>query len=138
MTKTYHRNIRDLVEWFFISPTLILIGGLAIVAGSVHLYLTKGILSTPLQFQMPIFQDSISSYYINLGFQALYAGSGLYGMAGVELCQSIVNNSIKLFVAVISTNVEEFNTRLMDKKKLDLELKTQLRNIFVQIQDYDR
>lgn len=139
MTENYHRNTRDLVEWFFISPTLILIGGLAIAAGNVHNYLTDGILTTPLEFEMPFLQkESISSFYINLIGQIVYAGSGLYGLAAIEMCQSIVNNTIKLFVAVISTNIEELNTRLMNKRKMDLELKTHFRNILVQIQDYDR
>lgn len=139
MTKTYHRNIRDLIEWFFISPTLILIGGLAIVAGNVHIFLTKRVLTTPLQLEMPFLQkESISSLYINLVGQIVYCCSGLYGLASVELCQSIVNNTIKMFVAVISTNVEDFSTQLMNKRKMDLELKARLRNILVQIQDYDR
>lgn len=139
MTKAYHTNIRDLIKWFFISPTLILIGGLAIIAGSIHIYLTQGVLTTPLQFEMPFLQkDSISSFYIDLSLQIAYAGSGFYGMASIELCQSIVNNTIKMFVAVISTNIEELNTQLMNKGKLDFQLKVQLRNILVKIQDYDR
>lgn len=139
MTKTYNRNIRDLVEWFFIAPTLTLISGLAIAAGSVHMYWTKGVFEPPLQFEIPFLQkDSSLTIYFNSGIQIAYIPFAAYGMVSIELCQSILNNTIKLFVAVTSTNIEEFNTQLMNNGKMDLELKTQLRNILVQIQDYDR
>lgn len=139
ITKTYNRNIRDLVEWFFIAPALTLISGLAIAAGSVHIYWTEGVFEPPLQFEIPFLQkDSVLTIYFNSGIQIAFIPFAAYGMIAIELGQSILNNTIKLFVAVTSTNIEEFNTQLMNKKKMDLELKTQLRNILVQIQDYDR
>lgn len=107
------------------------------VIGNVYVYITKTVLSTPLGFEIPFFEkDSNIAFGMNICVQALCAFGGILGFVCVELCQSMFNNNVNLLVDVITFGISELSNRL--NFEANVTIKAQLRNIFIQIQDFER
>lgn len=108
-------------------------------AGNVYLFITEGTLTTPLGFRMPFFEeDTLIAFAINMGVQSAYAIYGMIAVMCIETCQSMIINTTKLFVTLISANMKEFSGQIETELTMTFALKARFRNILIQVQDYDR
>lgn len=109
------------------------------VTGNIYVYFTEGILSTPLGFEIPYFEaNSIVGFGVNMGIQSLYAIIGILGAVVIESCQALLNNTVSLFVALISMKTRGLSAYLNGGGKGCLESRILFRNILIQIQDFER
>lgn len=138
-TALCHGNVRKLIKSSIVSTSLLLVSLTAMVTGNIYVYLTDGILSTPLGFEVPYFEgDSIVGFYINMIIQSGYAIAAIMAAIVVEMCQSLFNNTICLFVALILMRAREISSHLKTFKKANIQFKIAFRNILIQIQDFER
>lgn len=106
---------------------------------NVYIFITEGILTTPLGFRIPFFEeDTFVAFAVNMGVQSAYGVYGITAVICIEACQAMIINTAKLFVALISANMKEFSGQIETESTMTLALKVRFRNILIQVQDYDR
>lgn len=93
---------------------------------------------TPLAINLPFFEkDSFKEYVINMCLQLTMAAYSLFGTIAVEIGTCTINSAIILVPDLIRFNLLELQDE-WHANGITTKLTAQLRNTFVQLQDYNR
>lgn len=125
------KEIRSIILIMFLSYTII-------ASGPVYIYFVNGEKFTIFQTKLPFFEEnSDTGFYVNASFQGLIAIAAVFGNVALEIVSCLINNTIELTSGTIELNVQTLRRKLKEGNNSDLESKEMLRNIFIQIQDYN-
>lgn len=93
---------------------------------------------TPLAINLPFFEkDSFKEYITNMILQLTMAAYSLFGTIAVEIGTCTINSAIILVPDIIRFNLLEFKDEWKAKGITSNSI-AQLRNTFVQLQDYNK
>lgn len=132
------KSAKDLLRQVLIVVPLVIISYAQISIGAFYAYFVHGILTTPMGTLLPFTNDdSRLCFIINTCHQIFIAVFATLGSAGIEICACMINNVVTLTPKLILLNVEELENDLISDG-WTLKTKSKLRNILIQIQDFDR
>lgn len=101
-------------------------------------YRTHNRAITPLAINLPFFEkDGRNEFIVNMSIQLTISFYSLCGNSMIELASSAINNAILLVPDLIRFNLMEFEEELQTNG-ITVRSWAQLRNSFVQLQDYHR
>lgn len=133
-----NRSAEQLLKSVFIIIPLITISYSQISLGAFYAYFVHGRLTTPIGALLPLTSDdSQISFIINSCHQSVMAIFALFGSIGIEVVACLINNAVTLIPEIILLNMNELG-RAVATQGWSIKTKVQLRNILVQIQDFDR
>lgn len=93
---------------------------------------------TPLATNLPFFEkDSLTEYYVNWTIQLIMATYSLGGTFVIEIAACAINHAILLVPDLMQFNLFEFQNE-WNSNGVNTKSLTQLRNSFIQLQDYNR
>lgn len=93
---------------------------------------------TPFAINLPFFmKNSSAEYVVNMMIQSIWGVYAVVGLSSVEVGECLINNTIAAIPDVIRCSLIDFHdeskANAMNRKSVG-----QLRNTFLQIQDYKR
>lgn len=105
--------------------------------GPINAFIFKGEMVTIMATKLPFFSEySETGFLLNVSHQLVIAVVAICGGVGVEIIACLINNTVEFIPELISLNIEELSARLKTGNK-NIESQARLRNILMQIRDYD-
>lgn len=132
------RHIDELLKHMLIVLPLMIISHVIVIVAPIHELLFQHIRTTPIGLHLPILEkDSDLEFTLNMILQMIMTFYALFGSVAIEIASCMINNTIKLVPHLIRFNLREFRGELKTNG-MGITAIARLRNIFVQIQDYNR
>lgn len=126
-----------LKHMLFVLP-LMIISHVIVIMAPIHALLFQHIRTTPVGLHLPILEkDSDLEFTLNMILQAIMTFYALIGSVAIEIASCIINNTIKLVPHLIRFSLRNFRDELK-ANGMSVEAIVQLRNLFVEIEDYHR
>lgn len=110
----------------------------SVALGPAKIFITQGIWITPLGIQFPFADVSDIAFYMDLTIQMIVAIIGILTTVSIEYVQVIINNAVELSADVIVLNCDILSEQLEDTQRLKPKSAAMLRNICIQIQDFNQ
>lgn len=137
-TALCEESISQLTKSVAIILFLILLSHFMYGIGPLYVYLFHDIRITPIETELP-FLDKVSNlgFTLNLIEQAILTAYELLGTMSVEICQCLINNAITFVPKVLHLDLDEISCDL-NINGMNQKIKIRLRNVLIQLQDFDR
>lgn len=138
--KTLHvKHIDKLVRNLLIVLPMILLSHGICIAAPLYSILFQHMRITPAGIHLPYFEkDSDCEYTLNMILQAIMAFYLVVGDLAIEMASCAINNAIVLMPDLIQYSLNEFQMELKTNESAHAKSVAQLRNVFLQIQDFNR
>lgn len=132
------KHVDDFLRMVIIIFSLIWIAHTLAVFGPFYAYFFQNIRITPLATNLPFFEkDSNLEFTIGMMLQGVMAFYSMAGNLSIEMGSCAIINTIRMIPDLIRFNLLEFDEEL-NANGLCLKSSARLRNVFVQIQDFNR
>lgn len=132
------KHIDKLLKHMLIILPLMMISHVIVIGAPIHALLFQHIRTTPVGLHLPILEkDSDLEFTLNMILQAIMTFYALVGSVAIEIASCMINNTIKLVPHLIRFNLHQFRDELKTSG-MSIVAIAQLRNIFIQTQDYNR
>lgn len=131
-------GFRKMLKSYVILTCIIVTSMSAVAFGPIRVFLVHGKWMTPLGIQFPLADVSNVAFYTDLTIQIVIAFIGILTTVSIEMVQVIINNAVELAADVITLNLSTLGQQLVYDKRLSTASAAQLRNVCVQIQDFNR
>lgn len=132
------RSIENMRKSYIILVIVIFITIGSISIGPIDAYLRKGIMVTPFGTKLPYFEeDSDMAFYVDMSYQSIVMPFGIISTICIELCQCMTYNTVELCADAIELSAEELSNELEANNKFTIKSRAHLRNILMQIKDFD-
>lgn len=129
---------KKLTKSILIGLPLMFITHAMILAVAAYAHYWQHIAITPLAIDLPFLEkDTNLELIVNMIFQLIMGFYAVMGCLSLEIGECLMNNTIVAMPDVIRFNLNEFNDEY-ETKGMNLTSILQLRNIFCQIQDFQR
>lgn len=132
------RAVQKTMKTFIILTCLLTTSSNALIFGSIRAFVLDGIWETPLGYQSPFADVSDSLYYMDLAIQAIISIIAALSALGIELGQVILVDSVEALTAVSVMNLRLLGDQLDMGERFNHDKIAHLRNICIQIQDFNR
>lgn len=117
---------------------ILLSTGQAMIGPMLHLHQT-GELVTFLALKLPYIDgDLVWGLHLNIAIQSTITFFGTVGGLAIEMCSCTLNNTIMLCSEIISFQCDELSENMKNLKTSSIRNFAHLRNIMIQISDYDQ
>lgn len=137
-TELCEESIEKMRKSYIILVIVIFISISAVIIGPMEAYLHHGIKTTPFGTKTPFFEeDSDVGFTVDIIYQSCLMPFGIISTICIELCQCLTYNTIELCADRINLNTEHISNDLESGKKFDIKQRAHLRNVLIQIQDFD-
>lgn len=110
----------------------------ALIFGSIRAFVLEGIWETPLGYHSPFENLSDALFYADLAIQGFISIVAGLSALGIELGQVVVVDAVEALTAVSVMNLRLLGGQLETGNVFDHMKTAHLRNICVQIQDFNR
>lgn len=132
------KHVDDFLRIVILIFSLIWIAHTLAVFGPFYAYFFQNIRITPLATNLPFFEkDSDLEFTISMILQGVLAFCSMAGNFAIEIGSCAIINTIRMIPDLIRFNLAEF-TEKCEADGLCITSIARLRNVFVQIQDFDR
>lgn len=132
------KHIDSLLKHMLIVLPLMTISHVIVIGAPIHALLFEHTRTTPVGLHLPILEkDSDLEFTLNMTLQAILTFYALVGSVAIEIASCMINNTIKLVPHLFRFSLHEFRHELKTSGMSIIAI-AQLRNIFIQIQDYNR
>lgn len=138
-TQICEESIEKMRKSYIILIAVIFIAIQAVSAGPIYVYFKDGVKVTPFGTKTPFFEeDSDIGFTVDMTYQACLMPFGIVSTICIELCQCMTYNTIQLCASAITLETELLGKTLeQTHQQFTAKTRAHLRNVFVQIQDYD-
>lgn len=132
------RNVMKLVKNIVAVSFTVIFSHLLILVGPIYAYIFNGVRITPMATHLPYFEkDSDTEFMVNLALQCVVALYSITGNVTVEIITCLINDTVSSVPELIRLNLDEM-TDEVQKKYSQLSVSIRLRNVLIQVQDFDR
>lgn len=132
------QSVRKTIKTFIILTCVLMTSSNALIFGSIRAFLLDGIWETPLGYHSPFENLSDALYYADLAIQGFISIVAGLSALGIELGQVVVVDAVEALMAVSVMNLRLLGGQLETGDVFDHMKTAHLRNICVQIQDFNR
>lgn len=137
-TELCEESIEKMRRSYIILVIVIFISIGSVITGPMEAYLHRGIKVLPFGTKTPFFEENSDvGFTVDLVYQSCMMPFGIISTICIELCQCLTYNTIELCADIINLNTESISNDLESGKRFDIECKAHLRNVLIQIQDFD-
>lgn len=117
---------------------LVWISHILCVAGTFYAFFFQNQRITLLATNLPFFEkDSDLEFTVNMIIQSTQAVYSLAGNCAIELATCAINNTILMIPDLIRFNLMEFDEQF-SRNRMNVESIARFRNVFMQIQDFNK
>lgn len=136
--KICEESVKKLVKNVVIVISFVILAHAVVVVGPIYAYIFKDIHVTPFATHLPFVEkDSHTEFILNLAPQSVIALSSMIYSITVEIMTCLIDNTISTIPKLIRFNLEEL-AKMSHKKNSLLILHVHLRNVLIQVQDYNK
>lgn len=136
--KICEKSVMNLLKNVVIVVTLVIFAHLLALVGPIHAYIFNDIRVTPTATHLPFLEkDSNTGFMLNLAQQSVIAFYSMSANITVEIMTCLIANTISTIPKLIRLNLKELADEAQ-KKYSRLSIHIRLRNVLIQVQDYDR
>lgn len=137
-SQVIEQGFGKMLKSYIILTCIILTSMGAVSFGPMYIFFTQGQWITPLGIQFPFADVSDVAFFLDLMVQIVIAFIGILTTVSIEMVQVIINNAVELSSDVITLNINMLSDELEKNEKFTVETFARLRNVCIQIQDFDR